>query len=178
MIVLEVGRLLGQRLLERAQIAEGTGHDLPQRHAVGEAAVLIHQRHAQSGHARHRPAGGQEIAGDQADQRGFAGAVPADYGPAVARADGQRDVPKDLGRAEIHPRVPDRDKRHAGAGRRCAITVIRESNQTSTRREALRPRARSRPGARPANAAPATRARAHAIHHAMPQPRRPRWEAG
>ena len=177
-IVLEVGRLLGQRLLERAQIAEGAGHDLPQSHAVGEAAVLVHQRHAQSGHARHGAAGGQEVAGDQADQRGFSGAVAADHGPAVAGADGQRDVTKDLGRAEIHSRVPDRDKCHACAGRRCAKTVIRESNRTSTRREALRPRARSRPGARPANAAPATRARAQPIHHAKPQPRRPRWEAG
>ena len=193
-IMLEIGRLRGQRCLERAQIAEGVGHDLPERHAVGKAAVLVHERHAEPRHARDGPTRGGQVAGNQADQRGFARAVPADHGPAVAGRDGQGNVAKDLGRAEIHPRVPDRDKGHACACRRCAKTVICESNGSrsitllsprshrthialtgplATHGAGPPPRVRSRSGAPPASGAPATRARVRASRRARPRPHRP-----
>ena len=178
MIVLEIGGLFGQRLLEGTQITEGIGHDLPERHAVGKSSMLVHQCHAEPGHARHGPAGRHEVAGDQANERGLAGTVAADHGPAVARADGERDVTKDLGRAEIHPRVTDGKKSHACACRRSAKTVIRESNRTSTLGEAHWQRARFRPAVRPANAARATPARDRAIRHARPPPHRRPWVAG
>ena len=176
-IVLKIGRLRRQRLLEDTEIAEGIGHDFPQRHTVGKATVLVHERHAQPGHACHRPAGGLQVARDETNEGGFPGAVPTHHGPAVAGADGQGDVAKDFGRAEIHPRVADGDQRHADAGWKGARTVIGESNRTATPREAPQPPAGSQPAVAPANGERATPARGHASRRANGAPHRPGWAA-
>ena len=111
-IGLELRRLLRQRGFELAQLAERIGHDVPQALIVGEAPVLIHERHAQPRRARHRPARGLQVAGDEPHERGLARAIAPHDGPAIARGNSEGDVAEDFGGAEVDTGVAEGEKRH------------------------------------------------------------------
>ena len=112
-IVLEVGGLLRERMLQLAQVAEGVGHDVPQTLIGREAPVLVHERHSQPWRARHRPARGLQIARDEPHECGLAGPIASHDGPAIAGRHREGDVAKDFRGAEIDARVAEGEKRHA-----------------------------------------------------------------
>src|SRR6185295_7002421 len=85
-------RLLRDRLLEREQVGERAGGGLPDRRRLAEIAMLLEQRHAERIGLRDHAARWLHLTRDQAEERRLAGAVAPDDAPALARADGERDV--------------------------------------------------------------------------------------
>ncbi len=112
-IGLELRRLLRQRGLELAQLAERVGDDVPQALIVGEAPVLVHERHTQPRRAGHRSARGRHVSRNEPHERRLARAVPPYDRPPVSSGDREGDVAKDFGGAEVDTGVAEGEKRHA-----------------------------------------------------------------
>jgi hypothetical protein len=106
------GRLLGERALERQQLAERPRRRLPHRRGVAVVAVLLEQRDAHAALPRHLPGGRLHLPGDQAEERRLARAVAPDDPPPVAGADGEGDVREQRRRAELDGRVGDGNDGH------------------------------------------------------------------
>src|SRR5204862_47420 len=96
---------------------------LPDCRRAFECAVLVEEGVPESWLARNAPHGWLELAGDESEDRRFAGAVAPDDAPAFARGDGERDVLEEFGRAEGDADIGEREKSHTDAYRgasRCA----------------------------------------------------------
>jgi hypothetical protein len=105
--------LLGERGLERDERGEGSRRRLPDRGGVAEIAVLVEQRDAKRSRLRHGTAGGALFAGEQAEERGLAGAIAPDDSPTFAFGDCKGDITEQGRGAEFDAHARKRDLGHS-----------------------------------------------------------------
>ena len=107
--ITEVRLLVDGVLLLAALVKAGISHDdgIQHRELVIQALVLLEHRHAALGIQDHTAACGLQLAGEDLDKCGFAGAVGADDAVAVARGELQVDARKQHARPELHGQIVD-----------------------------------------------------------------------
>ena len=111
----ELGRLSGERVLERDDVGEGRGGRVPDRHDAFERAVLIEERMPEPGAARDAAGRGHHAAGDDPEERALAAAVAPDDAPALTFGDREGDVFEEHSGAERDADVGAGQQGHGNA---------------------------------------------------------------